>query len=309
MAQVAVIMTAYNCEDYIGPAISSIVNQSFKDFEFIIVDDGSTDRTKEFIAAFSDQRIKFYSLEHIGRARALNYAISKTQCLYIAFMDADDISVPERIQKQYRYLQQNPEIGLVSGWYALIDSSGNEMSILKKLPALHKEIEFEMTIQCSACFPASMIRLQLLSQVFGFNEQLKSAIDYDLFLRILPICRFSNLQELLLYHRIHPSRITARYYSEQIANTFRLANSYLDHLLVQSTSQQKQYNVFVRFGINEYYRGTMHAARHYFLSALPELWREWLVWRYLLPTFLGDTIISRYRKHSNRKYIKTTIHE
>lgn len=309
MSNVSIVMTVYNAERYIVEAIRSILDQTMSDFEFIIVNDGSTDRTKEIIATFDDPRIQFYSLDHIGRARALNYAVGKAQSPYIAFMDADDISVQERIEKQYHYLQQNPEIGLVSGWFALIDSSGMEMNILRKLPAVHEEIEYEMTSHCSMCFPAAMMRRTLIIRVDGFNEQLNSAIDYDLFIRILPLSKISNLQELLFYHRIHHSRITSRQHSEQLANTFNIAKSYLERLIMQSTSQYEKNKLFIRFGINEYYRGSMTNARHYFLSALPECWKEWLLWRYLLPSFIGDKIIMRYRKNTNVMYTDTNYHE
>jgi glycosyltransferase involved in cell wall biosynthesis len=308
MAQVAVIMTAYNCENYIGLAISSTLNQTFKDFEFIIVDDGSTDRTKEIIAAFDDPRITIYSLDHIGRARALNYAVRKAQSPYIAFMDADDISVPERIEKQYIYLHQNPQVGIVSSWFQLIDYEGGKLNVIRKLPEHHTQIEYQMTVHCSMCFGCSMIRSKLIQQAGEFNNQLGSAIDYDLFVRLLPLTEFHNLQHTLFYCRIHSSALTSSRNKEQLSNTFIIAKQYLEILLKRASSQEA-YKIYFRLGVNEYYRGTIHAARQYFLSALPELWREWSLWRYFLPMFLGDTIISRYRKHLKRKYAGTPTYE
>jgi glycosyltransferase involved in cell wall biosynthesis len=266
------------------------------DFEFIIVNDGSTDRTKEIIATFGDPRIQFYSLDHIGRARALNYAVEKAQSPYIAFMDADDISVQERIEKQYHYLQQNPEIGLVSGWYALIDSSGMEMNILRKLPAIHEEIEYEMTSHCSMCFPATTMRRKLLNQIDGLNADLQSAVDYDLFLRLLSITKLYNIQEILLQHRILSSSISASRSIEQRYHTLKLANNYLNNCLAQSRSTDEKRKIYFRLGLTEYYHGTMPNARRWFVCAIPSLWTQLKVWRYLIATFLGDRFFVLFRK-------------
>ena len=215
---ISVVMTVYNCERYIEESIRSILAQTMADFEFIIVDDGSTDCTKELIVKYNDPRIKFYPLEHVGRACALNYAVEKAQGTYVIFMDADDIALPERIEKQYLRLQQNPEIGVVSGWYQLIDAQDKKLYTLRKLPERHTDIEYEMTKQCSMCFPATMMRSHFISQVGGFNEQLKSAIDYDLFVRILPVCGFSNMQELMLYHKFTPIEL----HQDKIVNNLQI---------------------------------------------------------------------------------------
>jgi glycosyltransferase involved in cell wall biosynthesis len=301
--QISVLMTVFNCENYVVEAIESILKQSFHNFEFIIVDDGSTDGSVVLIQTCNDERIRFFQCEHRGRAAALNYAVGKALSPYIAFMDADDISLQERLEKQYHVLQRNPDIGIVSSWYQLIDKNGNQLSVVKKLPEHHAHIEYEMTIHCSLCFCCCMIRRDLIQQAGVFNEQLQSAIDYDLLLRLAPLTEFYNLQEILLYYRIHSSTLTSIRNKEQISNTFHIAKQYLNTLLERASSIQETSRLYFRLGVNEYYRGTMRDARQYFLSALPVYWMQWSLWRYLLPTFLGDKIFKFYRQQINRVYI------
>ena len=289
-------MTVYNAEKYIAAAIHSMLDQTMTDFEFIIVDDGSTDRTKEIITTFDDPRIKFYSLEHVGRARALNYAVGKTQSPYIAFMDADDISVPERIEKQYHFLQQNQNIGIISNWYQLIDTTGKQLNIIRKLPECHAQIENEMTIHCSMCFPSTMTSRKLLNQIGGFNADLQSAVDYDLFLRLLPITKLYNIQEMLFQHRILSSSISASRRFEQRYYTLKLANNYLKNCLEQSHSIGEKRKIYFRLGLTEYYHGTMHTARRWFICAIPSQWTQWQIWRYLVASFLGDRFFVLFRK-------------
>jgi glycosyltransferase involved in cell wall biosynthesis len=299
MAHVAVIMTVYNCENYIGLAISSILTQTFKDFEFIIVDDGSTDRTKELITAFDDPRIQFYSISHIGRARALNYAIGKAQSPYIAFMDADDISVPERLAVQVTYLGKHSEIGAVSGWYQTIDASGNNQDSIHRLPSQHAEIEREMTKHCSLSFPALLVRKAVLDIVGIFNEGLQSAIDYEYFLRLLPVTNVANIPALLLYHRRHRNSITTIQLRDQQRNTHELAERYLLNKLNTMSTGAGKNSVFILLGINEYYYGSMQNVRRWFSEAGAGAWNTKSFWRYYFPSLLGDTFFRIYRNIRN----------
>ena len=117
-------MPVYNGEKYLQEAIESILNQTFKDFEFIIINDGSTDKTLEIIKSFTDPRIKLITQENRGIIYSLNKGITESRGKYIARMDADDISLPERLEKEYRFLEQNPNYGIVG------------TTFLIKLPAL-----------------------------------------------------------------------------------------------------------------------------------------------------------------------------
>ena len=274
MNVLSVIMTSYNCAQYIHDAITSILSQSFKEFEFIIVDDGSTDGTVELIKTFKDTRIRLFPCEHQGRAAALNYALAQAQGDLIAFMDADDISLPERLEKQFQLLRQDPDIGIVSSWYQLIDQNGVQSRVMRKLPERHTQIEYEMTIHCSSCFPAVMVRREVAQIVGGFCTGYQSGVDFDFFLRLLPVCKFYNIQKSLLLHRIHSSSISARRRQEHRMNTLNLSTRYLNACLEQTHSFDEKRKLYFRLGLSEYYHGSMHLAREHFLKTFRMYWNR-----------------------------------
>ena len=126
--QISVVMPAYNAEKYITEAIDSILFQTFKDFEFIIINDASTDSTKDIIESYKDPRIKLVNNEqNKGVAKSLNIGISVACGKYIARMDADDIALPERFQKQFDFMEQHPNIDVCGSW---AKKTGNENEII-----------------------------------------------------------------------------------------------------------------------------------------------------------------------------------
>jgi hypothetical protein len=215
-------------------------------------------------------------------------------------MDADDISVQERLAVQVTYLGEHFETGVVSGWYQTIDASGNKQGSIHWLPSQNAEIEQEMTKHCSLCFPAFLVRKEILDTVGMFNEGLQSAIDYEYFLRLLPITHVANIPALLLYHRQHLTSITALLLQDQQRNKYELAERYLlEKLQHLSTSAEKK-SVFILLGINEYYYGSMQNVRRWFSEAGTGAWNTKSFWRYYFPSLLGDTFFRIYRKIRNR---------
>ena len=300
MSKVSIVMTVYNGEMYLKEAIRSILTQTMADYEFILIDDGSTDHTKERITEFNDPRIKFYALEHVGRARALNYAVSKAQSPYIAFMDADDVAVPERLAIQLQFLEEHPDIGCVSGWYQIVDAIGKKRGHIYRLPEHHAEIEREMTKHCSLCFPAFMVRKEVLDTVGIFNEELRSAIDYEYFLRLLPVTQVANIPVLMLYHRRHLASITALLLRDQQKKKYQLAEQYLLKKLQFASTVAERNRIYFRLGINEYYYGTMKNARRRLSEAGGGVWKAKSFRRYFLPSLLGDPFFRIYRNIRNR---------
>lgn len=302
MSKIDVIMTSYNCDAYISAAIKSILVQTYQEFNFIVIDDGSTDGTNDRIREFKDPRIKYFPCKHAGRAHALNYALALSGNPYIAFMDADDCAVPDRLRIQYEFLQKHPEIDCVSGWFDLIDEQGNNKGVIRKLPEDHGSIQDEITIHCSMCFPATMMRREALKKVDNFDMNLQSAVDYDFFLNLIPTATFYNVQKVLLHHRIHSTAISSNRTAEQMENTRRLSQAYLLHQLDQTTAIKEQYAIYFTLGLTEYYNGSMQSARSWFMKSFPGLCTQYRFWRYFIPSFLGKSVITLYRKYINRKY-------
>ena len=132
MPKVTVLMSVYNGEKHLREAIDSILNQTFGDFEFLIINDGSTDRTADILQSYQDSRIKIiHNEKNIGLTKSLNKGLKLAKGEYLARMDADDISYPNRLEVQYEYMEKNPNVGIVGSWNDVIDDIGNTIGFWK----------------------------------------------------------------------------------------------------------------------------------------------------------------------------------
>jgi glycosyltransferase involved in cell wall biosynthesis len=205
--RVSVLMSVYNGERYLNRAVQSILAQTFEDFEFIIVDDGSTDRSQKLLRQFSsrDARIRLVSLPHAGITQALNHGLAIATGEFVARMDADDIANPERFARQVEFLDAHPEIALVGCGYALIDEKDRILDT--EVPAVD-----DYTIQdrhlrglTTICHPCAMARSKSLASIGGYDESYPVAQDLDLYLRLGEIGKLANLPEILMKYRYHPN--------------------------------------------------------------------------------------------------------
>ena len=216
MPKVSVIMSVYNGEEYLREAIDSILNQTFEDFEFIIVDDGSTDRTADILASYRDPRIKVINQKHLGIAHAKNKAVKASSGEYIAIMDADDISLPERLEVEASFLNHNRDIGIVSCSNYFVDEYGKTIltrSALIGYVLIQKKLLEDMCVNhCSA-----MIRRKVFKEVGGYRRAFKCSLDYDLFLRIAEVSKIENIKEPLHKYRIRIDSISVAKKVEQDA--------------------------------------------------------------------------------------------
>ena len=206
---VSVVMSVYNGEKYLREAIDSILNQTFNNFEFIIIDDGSTDSTLEIIKSYKDPRIILISRENKGLVPSLNEGIKKARGKYIARMDADDISYSDRLFQQVQYMNAHPECIVLSSFIELMDSEG------KPLPPWYEEriainpgqIRSMMIVECCIAHPAVMMRKKNLP--IPTYHDVPSAEDWDLWLRLLRSGEvIHKIPEILLSYRVHRQSIT-----------------------------------------------------------------------------------------------------
>lgn len=205
---VSVILSVYNGESYISESIESILNQTFRDFELIIINDGSIDRTSEKLKSYTDSRIiNLENEKNIGIARSSNKGLRMARGRYIAIMDADDISLPERFQEQFSFLENNPDIGVCGTWINVIDKNGKWM----------KNICYPTSsdvISCSLLFydcfvnPTTMFRKKIIEDIGEYNPGFIAAMDYDLWTRMIGQYKFSNLPDFLLKYRMHGQNIS-----------------------------------------------------------------------------------------------------
>jgi glycosyltransferase involved in cell wall biosynthesis len=203
---VSVVMSVYNGEKYLHAAIESILCQRFWDFEFIIVNDGSTDRSNEIAVSFAatDSRIRLINAPNQGLTKSLNLGLTQCHGRYIARMDADDISLPNRFAKQVAFLDRSNETVALGTGVELIDEDDESLGIWER-PTTHEELEKAHLSGLSGriVHPSVMLRASAVMQIGGYRENLSTGQDYDLFLRLGEVGRIGNLPEVLLYYRLH----------------------------------------------------------------------------------------------------------
>jgi glycosyltransferase involved in cell wall biosynthesis len=203
---VSVVMSVYNGEKYLQAAVDSILRQSFQDFEFIIINDGSTDRSSEILASFAvrDGRIRIIEVPHQGITKSLNLGLSYCQGKYVARMDADDISLPDRFAKQVAFLDKSYGTVAIGSAAELIDEDDESLGIWER-PITHEALEKEHLRGASGriIHPSVMMRARMLKNIGGYREDLSVGQDYDLFLRLGEVGRIGNLPEVLLRYRLH----------------------------------------------------------------------------------------------------------
>lgn len=242
--KISVLMPAYNVENYISESVLSILNQSFKDFELIIVDDCSTDKTWNILQelAKTDERIKiFRNNNNLYIAGTRNVLLSKAQSPYIAWQDADDISYPKRLEIQYEFLKKHHKVGIVGGFLEFFKDS-KASSIRKYAPddkTLRKNIfKFSPVAQ-----PAAMIRKECFEKVGEYNLKYPPAEDIDMSFRIGNCYEFANIQQPVIKYRQYESSATYQQLRKIELSTIEIRMNNFNNKNYNATLIDRVYNL------------------------------------------------------------------
>jgi len=202
----SVVMPVYNAEKYLAESIESILNQTFKDFEFIIIDDGSTDSSLSIIKKYgNDKRIKLIEHANYGISKSVNEGIGLSRFDLIARMDADDIAHNERLEKQIKYLLNNNDCGVLGTQATVIDMYGNEL-YKSNIPTESKHLIKKLPYGSPFYHGSVMFRKRLFEKTGGYNEfNRQFNEDTELWMKMKDITEFRNLDEHLYYYRITPT--------------------------------------------------------------------------------------------------------
>lgn len=206
--KVSIIMSVYNDENTVETAIKSILAQKFSEFEFIIIDDYSTDTSLSIIQKKSkiDDRIKVViNEENKGLAASLNLGLNMAKSELIARMDADDFSLPDRILSQFNFLKENERVDILGTSANVVDEYG-DIYDQYIFPENNQDIVDEMSILCPIIHPTVMFRKNIVQSVGGYNEDLRKGQDFDLWLRLKNVAIFSNLRTPLLEYYMPKKR-------------------------------------------------------------------------------------------------------
>ncbi|HEY1802813.1 MAG TPA: glycosyltransferase [Terriglobales bacterium] len=213
---ISVAMVVRNVQRFLAEAIESILAQTFTDFEFIIVDFGSTDNSKEIVTKYAatDTRVQMHEIAPCGLAEARNAAGFLARGRYIAIMDADDIAAPERLRLQVAFLEKNPGVGVVGGATEWIDAAGDSLR-RETFPTGNQEIKSALEVHCPFCQPSVLVRREAFDLVGGYRAAFAPAEDYDLWMRISEHYECANLSDVLLKYRIHPQQVSFQKRTQQ----------------------------------------------------------------------------------------------
>lgn len=235
---VSVLMAVYNGEKFVAQSINSILQQTFSNLELIVIDDASSDNTPTILKSYQDKRLKIYTNPHnLGLTKTLNRGLGLVQGKYIARMDADDISVPNRIEKQVIFMEQNPDVGLLGGWIRNFDDEGSHVW---QLATAHEQIACKLLFTTQMVHGTAFFRRAILDeQGINYNENFLTSQDYELWTRLIEYTQFANLPEVLVEVRHHTQQVTKVHSNDLLSNTAKIRLRQIRKLGIEPTKNEQ----------------------------------------------------------------------
>jgi glycosyltransferase involved in cell wall biosynthesis len=227
---VSVVMPVYNSENYIVEAIESILNQTYKNFEFIIINDGSTDKTLDIIKKYAkkDKRIKVVNNEkNLKICKSLNKGILLSKGKYIARADGDDISLKNRFKEQIEFLEKNKDVGVVGGYMQIFNGETGKNISIRRYETDDKKLKKNIFFYSPLSHPTVVFRKEVFNKLGMYDENYHDCEDLELWFRIGSKYKFANIPKILIKYRYHPNSITVRKIRrmEILSNKLRWKNS------------------------------------------------------------------------------------
>jgi glycosyltransferase involved in cell wall biosynthesis len=207
--KLSIVMGVFNASATVASAIQSILDQTFTDFELIVIDDGSSDNTLEIIKGFEDERIRVFNNDHnLGLAATLNFGINNAVGEFVGRMDADDLSLPDRFSAQLDFLTKHPRVGVVGGWVRT-----KQTGKVWESPTQHEQIKATLLFNNPIFHPTVVFRKEILTTENQYNQKLKYAQDYEFWNRLAQVTRLANL-----------GRVVVEYNYTEIVNQDKLSS-------------------------------------------------------------------------------------
>lgn len=212
MSEITVLMTVYNGMPYLPIAVGSILNQTVHDLSFVIINDGSTDESKEYLDNIRDERVKVLHQSNKGQGAAKNFGLTMCHTKFVALMDCDDVALPTRLEEQVSFLLRNKEVGALGTQIACLGA--NRKGFSPPLPLDHDSIYADLLRGRHAiCQPSLMCQASVLKAIGGYRID-GSGEDWDMFLRMGEASKLTNLNKVLLYYRLHSSSVNVTHLRE-----------------------------------------------------------------------------------------------
>lgn len=281
---ITVLITTYNCAPYIRQAIKSVLNQTYKDFELLIIDDGSIDNTEKFLYEFNDLRIRYIKSTHIGRSSALNLGLKEAKYDLISFCDADDIIHPKKIEKQLAlYKNLNDLVFTDSAFFKknkiLYELRiPNNLNIIKRKIALHGHFG-----------PSILFNKKFIIENGGYNCNLNAFEDYDSLLRVMNKANIVFLPEILYFQRLRKNSLSTMETMKKKDLVYEIQKPYFEKLAEHFDITSSKEQLIIK-GWREFFYGEKNLARKYWIEAGITHWNSKLIISFLL-SYLPDNFL------------------
>lgn len=289
---VSAVIAAYNMAEYLPLAVRSVLAQSYKNIEVLIVDDGSTDNTREVVEEFlGDPRINYIIQENKGQAAAKNRGVYESSGEYIAFLDADDMWAPEKLDLQIPIFSRSKALGVVYAKLICIDEKGEELLAMPDNYLLFRgRVSNPLFIRNFIRFGTVVIRRECFERLGGFKEHIRMGIDYDLWLRFSTQYEFDYVDRPLLYYRVWPGQMSNNFKGRYL-NGIEIMKSFLQEfpgVIDEKTEKEAWAHTYVGFGqcLRKSDR-KIGPALGFYVRALSHKLNYLPAWRAIIATFLG----------------------
>ncbi len=225
-AQISVLMAVHNGIPFLEETINSILGQTLPDFEFIIVNDSSNDGSVDLINQYAliDKRIKLiHNTQEKGLANSLNIGLRASNNKIVARQDADDISYPDRLEKQVSYLNKHSDVSVLGSWAKLINKDGVDLGKIRKVEINEEMIPWEMLFSCPLIHPSVIFRKKDILKVGGYSSDFPDAEDFELWSKLcFDHYKIRNIPETTICYRIHDEQVTKKSRSTQISSSIKI---------------------------------------------------------------------------------------
>lgn len=257
---ISVIMPAYNAGAYLAEAIESILNQTCGDFELLLLDDGSTDNTRDIALSYKDDRLRYLpNNQNLQLVATLNRGLDLARGQYIARMDADDISLPQRFEKQIRFLERHPSVGGVGTAFRTLGYAEDYDVRYDHRPEF---VKMQLLFSCKIAHATVMLRHDVLKKFpLRFNAQYLHVEDFDFFYRLSRITELCSLPDVLYLRRIHPEQVCVRERPLQLETEYKLRLKIFSECFPQIFNQASVFDLFEKHFVQLEQPGTLAILR------------------------------------------------
>lgn len=294
MELVTFLITTYNSEEWINQCLNSVINQTYKNLQILIIDDGSTDQTVKLIKDIKDDRIELYCKTHSGISKSLNFSINKIKGKFVARLGADDYCDKERISEQIKFISEINSYGIVGANFILVDIDGKQINKIRN-PKNHDDIIEQLPRRCCVWDGSVLMKTDLIHYLNGFDEKWIAGEDWDFYLRAIGLTKFYNIQEFLSYKRVNPSSISETNSAKQATQDilFNYNNS-----IIKNSKQKKQIaKSYFNLSYYFYYESDFEKASNYLNKAMKEGAVNFQFLRYFIFSKYLNSFVKFFRKY------------